>query len=169
MFTLLFQSLKVWHGITMKRKVEIIAKKALKGGRKGGIRGQGQEKGKIGGESQGATKRQGESNAGRVPTLQITQEKSSRRTKSFIYLLWNNKRDPTKRQYAGQSGAEVGTCAGQHAHDINSEADKPVANHFRLTGGNKDDMRVTPVIRVKSNNPWVKQQAALGETIHKQV
>ena len=77
------------------------------------------------------------------------------RTKSFIYLLWN-KRDPAKRQYAGQSGAEVGTRAGQHAYDIDSEADKPVANHFRLTGGTKDDLRVTPVIRVKSNNPWVR-------------
>ena len=77
------------------------------------------------------------------------------RTKSFIYLLWN-KRDPTKRQYAGQSGAEVGTRAGQHAYDIDAEADKPVANHFRLTGGTKDDLRVTPVIRVKSNNPWVR-------------
>ena len=31
-----------------------------------------------------------------------------------------------------------------------------VANHFRLTGGTKDDLRVTPVIRVKSNNPWVR-------------
>ena len=51
------------------------------------------------------------------------------RTKSFIYLLWN-KRDPTKRQYAGQSGAEVGVRAGQHAYDIDSEADKPV--HYGL-------------------------------------
>ena len=31
-----------------------------------------------------------------------------------------------------------------------------MANHFRLTGGTKDDLRVTPVFRVKSNNPWVR-------------
>ena len=46
--------------------------------------------------------------------------------------------------------------AGQHAYDIDSEADKPVANHFRLTGGTKDDLRATPVFRVKSSNPWVR-------------
>ena len=29
-------------------------------------------------------------------------------------------------------------------------------NYFRLTGSTKDDLRVTPVIRVRTNNPWVR-------------
>ena len=77
------------------------------------------------------------------------------RTKSFIYLLWN-KKDPSKRQYAGQSGAEVAKRTGQHGYDIESEADKPVPNHFRATGGGRDDLRMAPVMRVKTNNPWVR-------------
>ena len=30
-----------------------------------------------------------------------------------------------------------------------------MSNYFRLTGSSKDDLRVTPVMRVKTNNPWV--------------
>ena len=76
-------------------------------------------------------------------------------TKSFIYLLWNRK-DPNKRQYAGQSGAEVAKRTGQHGYDIESQADKPVPNHFRATGGEREDLRMAPVMRVKTNNPWVR-------------
>ena len=50
----------------------------------------------------------------------------------------------------------MGTRAGQHAYDIDTGADKPVPNHFRLTGSSKEDLKVTPVMRVKTNNPWVR-------------
>ena len=50
----------------------------------------------------------------------------------------------------------MGTRAKQHAYDIDSDLDKPVPNHFRLTGSSKHDLRVTPVMRVKNNNPWVR-------------
>ena len=45
---------------------------------------------------------------------------------------------------------------GQHGGDIDSEADKPVSNHFRLTGSSRRDLKVTPFMRVKNNNPWVR-------------
>ena len=77
------------------------------------------------------------------------------KTKSCIYLL-QSKNDPTQRQYAGQTGGAMGTRAGQHAYDIDTGADKPVPNHFRLTGSSKEDLKVTPVMRVKTNNPWVR-------------
>ena len=44
----------------------------------------------------------------------------------------------------------------QHGGDIDSEADKPVSNHFRLTGSTRGDLKVTPFMRVKNNNPWVR-------------
>ena len=77
------------------------------------------------------------------------------KTKSCIYLL-ESRKDPTRRQYGGQTGATIGTRAGQHAYDIDTGADKPVPNYFSLTGSTKDDLRVTPVMRVKTNNPWVR-------------
>ena len=77
------------------------------------------------------------------------------KTKSCIYLL-ESRKDPTRRQYGGQTGATIGTRAGQHAYDIDTRADKPVSNYFSLTGSTKDDLRVTPVMRVKTNNPWVR-------------
>jgi len=40
--------------------------------------------------------------------------------------------------------------------DIESQADKPVPNHFRATGGEREDLRMAPVMRVKTNNPWVR-------------
>ena len=76
------------------------------------------------------------------------------KTKSCIYLL-ESKKDPTRRQYGGQTGATIGTRAGQHGYDIDTGADKPVPNQIRLTGSTKYDLRVTPVMRVKTNNPWV--------------
>ena len=75
------------------------------------------------------------------------------KTKSVLYLL-QSRRDP--RQYAGQTGATIGTRTMQHGGDIDSEADKPVSNHFRLTGSTRGDLKVTPFMRVKNNNPWVR-------------
>merc|ERR1719397_1398549 len=72
-----------------------------------------------------------------------------------VFLLLS-KKDPRKRQYAGQTGAEIGTRTNQHGGDIDSEADKPVPNHFKLTGSTRSDLRVTPFMRVKNNNPWVR-------------
>ena len=30
------------------------------------------------------------------------------------------------------------------------------ANHFMLTGSTRSDLKVTPFVRVKNNNPWVR-------------
>ena len=86
-------------------------------------------------------------------TIQIEDEINCR-TRSCLYVLQSIK-DPRNRQYAGQTRAEVGTRTKQHAYDIDSDLDKPVPNHFRLTRSTKHDLRVTPVMRVKNNNPWV--------------
>ena len=45
------------------------------------------------------------------------------KTKSCIYLL-ESKKDPTRRQYGGQTGATIGTRAGQHGYDIDTGADQ---------------------------------------------
>ena len=87
-------------------------------------------------------------------TIQI-QDQINCKTKSCLYVL-QSKKDPRKRQYAGQTGAEIGTRTNQHGGDIDSEADKPVPNHFRLTGSTRSDLKVTPFMRVKNNNPWVR-------------
>ena len=87
-------------------------------------------------------------------TIQIEDEINCK-TRSCLYVLESTK-DPRKRQYAGQTKAEVGTRTKQHAYDIDSDLDKPVPNYFRLTGSTKHDLRVTPVMRVKNNNPWVR-------------
>ena len=87
-------------------------------------------------------------------TIQI-KDQINCKTKSCLYVLQSRK-DPTGRQYAGQTGAEIGTRTGQHGGDIASEADKPVPNYFRLTGSTRVDLKVTPFMRVKNNNPWVR-------------
>ena len=80
------------------------------------------------------------------------------KTKSVLYLL-QSRRDP--RQYAGQTGATIGTRTMQHGGDIDSEADKPVSNHFKLTGSSRRDL-----------NEGQEQQhmgsASPGEIVHKQ-
>ena len=81
------------------------------------------------------------------------EEKINCKTKSFIYVLQSEK-DP--KQYGGQSGASVATRAKQHAYDIECGADKPVARHFLETSSGKEHLRVTPVMVVKSKNPWVR-------------
>ena len=68
------------------------------------------------------------------------------KTKYVLYLL----QDPS------QTGATIGTRTMQRGGNIDSEADKPVPNHFRLTGSTRSDLKVTPFMRVKNNNPWVR-------------
>ena len=75
------------------------------------------------------------------------------KTKSCLYVL-ESKKNP--RQYGGQSGSKIGTRTLQHAGDIDNGADKPVPNHFQITGSTRADLRVTPFLRVKSNNPYVR-------------
>ena len=74
-------------------------------------------------------------------TIRIEDQINSNR-ESCKYLL-ESKKDTTLRQYGGQTGATMGTRAGQHGYDIDTVADKPVPNYFRLTGSTKDDLRVT--------------------------
>ena len=81
------------------------------------------------------------------------QDQINCKTKSVLYLLQSRK-NPS--QYAGQTGATIGTRTMQHGGDIDSEADKPVSNHFKLTGSSRRDLKVTPFMRVKNNNPWVR-------------
>ena len=81
------------------------------------------------------------------------QDQINCKTKSVLYLLQSRK-NPS--QYAVQTGATIGTRTMQHGGDIDSEADKPVPNHFRLTGSTRSDLKVTPFMRVKNNNPWVR-------------
>ena len=81
------------------------------------------------------------------------QDQINCKTKSVLYLLQSRK-NPS--QYAGQTGATIGTRTMQHGGDIDSEADKPVSNHFKITGSSRRDLKVTPFMRVKNNNPWVR-------------
>ena len=74
---------------------------------------------------------------------------------NLAYMFWNLKRTHV-RQYGGQSGSKIGTRTLQHAGDIDNGADKPVPNHFQSTGSTRADLRVTPFLRVKSNNPYVR-------------
>ena len=79
------------------------------------------------------------------------------RTKSTARLsLFYCSHERTPSQYAGQTGATIGTRTMQHGGDIDSEADKPVSNHFKITGSSRRDLKVTPFMRVKNNNPWVR-------------
>ena len=80
------------------------------------------------------------------------EDKINCETKSFIYVLQSEK-DPM--QYCGQSGASVATRAKQHAYDIENN-DTPVARHFAATGSEKHHLRMTPLMVIKSNNPWVR-------------
>ena len=75
------------------------------------------------------------------------------KSKSFIYVLQSEK-DP--KQYCGQSGSTVGRRTLQHASDIENDLAKAVPRHFRETRSEKEDLRMTPVMLIKSNNPWVR-------------
>ena len=75
------------------------------------------------------------------------------KTRGCIYVLQSDK-DP--RQHGGQTGATIKTRAKQHAYDIDSNLDKAVPRHFEATGSGKENLRVIPVMKVRSNNPWVR-------------
>ena len=75
------------------------------------------------------------------------------RTRGCIYVLQSEKHP---KQYGGQSGGPVGVRTTQHAYDIDSGLEKPVPLHFAATNSGKEHLRVTPVIRVRSRNPWVR-------------
>ena len=75
------------------------------------------------------------------------------KTKSCLYLLQSTK-DP--KQYAGQSGSSIGRRTLQHACDVDAGANKPVPLHFQQTGSCRNDLRVTPFLRVKNQNAWVR-------------
>jgi len=51
---------------------------------------------------------------------------------------------------AAQNIQLFATC---HSVDTTQQ---PVPNHFRATGGEREDLRMAPVMRVKTNNPWVR-------------
>lgn len=81
------------------------------------------------------------------------EDKMNCKTRGCIYVLQSD-RDP--RQYGGQTGATIETRAKQHAYDIDSKLDKAVPRHFEATGSGKENLRVIPVMKVRSNNPWVR-------------
>ena len=41
-------------------------------------------------------------------------------------------------------------------YDIEAGLDKAVPRHFEATNSGKENLRVTPVIKVKSNDPWTR-------------
>ena len=84
--------------------------------------------------------------------LQIA-DKMNCKTRGVIYVLQSDK-DP--KQYAGQTGGTVETRSKQHAYDIEAGLDKAVPRHFEATNSGKENLRVIPVIKVKSNDPWTR-------------
>ena len=81
------------------------------------------------------------------------EDKMNCQTKGVIYVLESDK-DP--KQYGGQTKGTVGTRSTQHAYDIEAGLDKAVPRHFEATNSGKENLRVTPVIKVKSNDPWTR-------------
>ena len=66
-------------------------------------------------------------------------------TRGCIYVLQSDK-DPKP----------FGMRAKQHAYDIDSGLEKAVTLHFEATNSGKENLRVTPIMRVRSRNPWVQ-------------
>ena len=48
------------------------------------------------------------------------------------------------------------TRSKQHAYDIEAGLHKAVPRHFEATNSGKENLRVIPVIKVKSNDPWTR-------------
>ena len=53
-------------------------------------------------------------------------------------------------------GGDVAIRAEKLACDIDSVQVKAVPRHFEATGSGKENLRVTPVMRARTNNPWVR-------------
>ena len=81
------------------------------------------------------------------------EDKMNCQTKGVIYVLESDKHP---KQYGGQTKGTVGTRSTQHAYDIEAGLDKAVPRHFEATSSGKENLRVTPVIKVKSNDPWTR-------------
>ena len=55
------------------------------------------------------------------------------------------------------STAKVSRRTLQHVNDIeNEKVEKAVPAHFKATKSGKNNLRMTPVMVVKSRNPWVR-------------
>ena len=85
-------------------------------------------------------------------TIEI-MDKLNCKSKGCLYVLQSDK-DP--RQYGGQSGAEIGTRSLQHAYGIDVGLDKTVPRHFAATNSSRENLVVTPIMQVRSRNPWVR-------------
>ena len=85
-------------------------------------------------------------------TIEI-MDKLNCKSKGCLYVLQSNK-DP--RQYGGQSGAEIGTRSLQHAYGIDVGLDTTVPRHFAATNSSRENLVVTPIMQVRSRNPWVR-------------
>ena len=65
--------------------------------------------------------------------------------------------DKNEKQYGGQTGGTVARRTLQHVNDIeNGKVEKAVPAHFKATKSGKNNLRMTPVMVVKSRNPWVR-------------
>ena len=89
------------------------------------------------------------------------EDKINCKSKSFLYVL-----EPTKTpkgpgsppsQYVGQSGQTVSRRLGAHVKSIEDEDEsKVVGKHFLETSSRMEHLKFTPIMMIKSNNPWVR-------------
>ena len=83
------------------------------------------------------------------------------KSKSFLYVLESSKtpKGPGSppSQYVGQSGATVATRLAGHVRSIEEEnEDKVVGKHFKETNSGREDLSFTPIMKFKTDNPWVR-------------
>ena len=83
------------------------------------------------------------------------------KSRSFLYVLESSKtpKGPGSppSQYVGQSGTTVANRLRGHVRSIEEQDEnKVVGKHFRETHSKREDLVFAPIMKLKSENPWVR-------------